>query len=128
MSLTRGDRKIKANMSLKAKMRPKVSARRARARIPIQLAPYFQEYKLEKLDVGRDANLIIQRTLEFGTWNEIRWLFRTYGAQRIRRFLSELGERGLSRVAFNYWRRLLRVNCWRKSPFAAPRPEVWPYS
>lgn len=98
------------------------------ARIPKRLAPYFQEYKLEKLELERDANLIIQRTLEFGTWNDIRWLFRTYGAQRIRRFLSELGERGLSRAAFNYWRRLLRVKRWRKSPFAAPRPEVWPYS
>jgi squalene cyclase len=109
-------------------MEQKVTARFERARIPKRLAPYFQEYRLEKLNLERDANLIIQRTLEFGTWDDIRWLFRMYGAQRIKRFLSELGERGLSRVAFNYWRRLLRVKRWRKSPFAASPLEVWPFS
>jgi len=42
--------------------------------IPSGLRPHFQEYDLSSLDLDRDADLIIQRTLEYGTWDEIRWL------------------------------------------------------
>jgi len=57
----------------------------------------------------RDANLIIQRTLEYGTWADVRWLFQAYSRQRIQRFLREHGERWQKPVTFNYWRKLLRI-------------------
>ena len=91
--------------------------------IPAGLQPYFQEYDLAALDLRKDAGLIIQRTLEFGTWEEIRWLFQAYGRQRIRRFLREHGERWLTPVTFNYWRKLLGVRSWQPAPF--PKGEVW---
>jgi hypothetical protein len=93
--------------------------------IPSGLRPHFQEYDVATLDLDRDANLIIQRTLEFGTWEEIRWLFQTYGAERIRTFIREWGERLLSPVTFNYWRKLLRIRKWRRSPFPIAKGEVW---
>jgi len=93
--------------------------------IPGGLRPYFQEYDPEALDLERDANLIIQRTLEYGTWEEIRWLYGVYGASRLRSFVQERGERLLSAVTFNYWRRLLGIEEWRRSPFPTARREVW---
>jgi hypothetical protein len=93
--------------------------------IPRGLKPYFQEYDIAKLDIVHDANLIIQRTLEFGTWEEIRWLFETYRSKRIRLFLREHGERWLKPVTFNYWRKLLGIRRWKKSPFPTPRGELW---
>ena len=77
------------------------------------------------LDLQHDANLIIQRTLEFGTWEEVRWLFGALGAQRIRSFLRQYGERWLKPVSFHYWRRLLRIRAWRHSPFPTAKGEVW---
>ncbi len=109
-------------------MRELTRVRVKRARIPKRLGPYFQEYDFRQLNLEQSANLIIQRTLEFGTWKELSWLFRVYGKARIKKFLRELGERGLSRAAFNYWRKLLDVKQWKKSPFAIAREEVWPYS
>jgi hypothetical protein len=53
--------------------------------------------------------LIIQRTLEFGDWEDVRWLFRRYGKRRISAYVRRYGQRGLSRVTFNYWRRLLGI-------------------
>jgi len=47
--------------------------------IPSGLRLYFQEYDPGALDLHRDAVLIIQRTIEHGTWEEVRWLFTTYG-------------------------------------------------
>jgi hypothetical protein len=93
--------------------------------IPAGLKPYFQEYDFRTLDLDRDADLIIQRTLEHGTWDEVRWLFRTYGSSRIRTFVRERGERLLSPVPFNYWRRLLGLRRWRRSPFPTAKGEVW---
>lgn len=93
--------------------------------VPPGLQPYFQEYDLEALELRRDANLIIGRTLEFGTWAELRWLVSTYGVRRIRRFLREFGERGLRPVTFNYWRKLLGIRRWRHTPFRTPKGELW---
>jgi hypothetical protein len=93
--------------------------------IPAGLKPYFQEYDLTQLDLNRDANLILQRTLEFGTWDELRWLFSIYSVKRIRIFLREHGERWLKPVTFHYWRKLLRIRTWKKPPFAKVAGELW---
>jgi hypothetical protein len=95
--------------------------------IPAGLWPHFQEYDPTQLDRDQDADLIIQRTLEFGTWEEIRWLAATYGLDRVRQFLRLHGERTLTAVTFNYWRKLLSVRRWRRSPFAEEARQVWPY-
>jgi hypothetical protein len=85
--------------------------------IPVSMKPYFQEYDLESLNLSRDADLIIQRTLEFGNWEEIRWLFQVYRRERIRQFLRKRGERWLRPVTFNYWRKLLGLRKWNPAPF-----------
>jgi hypothetical protein len=87
--------------------------------------PHFQEYDVARLNLKRDANLVIQRTLELGTWDELAWLFETYGMTRIRQYVREGGERGLERVTFNYWRRLLGIHRWKKSPFRHPQGALW---
>lgn len=93
--------------------------------LPDRLWPHFQEYDPNSLDLERDANLVIQRVLEFGNWNELRWLFRLYGKPRISAYVRQYGERGLSRVTFNYWRKLLGIRKWRKAPFSAVKDELW---
>lgn len=95
--------------------------------IPPGLKPYFQEYDITQLDLNRDANLILQRTLEFGTWDELRWLFSAYSVKRIRAFLSEHGERWLKPVTFHYWRKLLNLRKWKKHPFPEAAGELWPH-
>lgn len=94
-------------------------------KIPIGLEPYFQEYDTSQLDLARDANLVIQRTLEFGTWEEIRWLFETYRSKRIRLFVREHGQRWLKPVTFHYWCKLLRIRKWKATPFPTVKGELW---
>jgi hypothetical protein len=93
--------------------------------IPNRLRPFFKEYNPDRLDLEQDANLIIQRTLEFGDWEDVRWLFRRYGRRRISAYVRRYGQRGLSRVTFNYWRRLLGITKWRKPPFDSLQDELW---
>ncbi len=94
-----------------------------RTEIPLSLQPYFQEYDLQDLQLRRDAEIILQRTLEYGDWQELRWLFQVYGRERIRRFLRQHGERWLNPVTFNYWRKLLQIRRWRPAPFG--KGELW---
>ena len=96
-----------------------------RSGIPSGLEPHFQGYDVNTLDLDRDANLIIQRALEYGTWEEVRWLFGVYGGPRIRVFVRERGERLLSPVTFNYWRKLFEIRQWRRSLFPTPSEKVW---
>lgn len=95
--------------------------------IPHSLWPHFQEYDPQALNLKQDADLIIQRTLEFGDWDDLRWLFRSYGRERIRLFVRQYGERQLSPVTFNYWRKFLVVRRWRSSPLLTPKSDVWPF-
>lgn len=99
--------------------------RSTRVRIPKRLESYIQDYDFKSLKLERDANLIIERTLEFGTWRDLRWLLRVYGSQRISRYLREMGERNLSPEAFNYWRKMFHLKTWRHSPFDIKRGEIW---
>jgi len=95
------------------------------ANIPPGLHPYFQEYDVTALNLKCDSNLIIQRTLEFGTWEEVHWLFKVYGSRQVRSFLRRYGERLLKPVNFSYWRKLLRIRRWKHSPFPTAKGEVW---
>jgi len=93
--------------------------------IPDKLKIFFQEFDTDQLDFARDANLIILRTLEFGTWDEIRWLFQLYGNKRIRLFVRKHGERMLKPVSFNYWRKLLGIRKWNTSSLPTKKGELW---
>lgn len=94
--------------------------------IPRTLYPFFQEYDPAELDIHRDADLIIQRTLEYGAWDDVRWLLSQYGVDRIRKFIRLHGERLLRPACFNYWRKLLKVHRWKHTPFPTPKGELWP--
>jgi hypothetical protein len=93
--------------------------------IPTGLKPFFQEYDYSNLDINNHANLIVGRTLEYGTWEEVQWLFNVYGLDRIRSYVRQYGERGLNPVTFNYWRKLLKIRRWHRSPFPINKGELW---
>jgi hypothetical protein len=56
---------------------------KTRAGIPSSLRPLFQEYVLEELDPMQNTFLIIERTLAWGDVAELKWLFATYGRERL---------------------------------------------
>ena len=93
--------------------------------IPSSLARLFHEYDFARMDVRQHANIIIERTLEMGTWEELRWLFHHYGIQQITEYLQQFGNRRLSKMTFNYWIKLLQIKEYRPAPFAEIRDKLW---
>jgi hypothetical protein len=57
--------------------------------IPESLRRVFVRHEFDALDLQRDADVIIPEVLRYGSWDEIRWLFATYGFERIRSWMRE---------------------------------------
>lgn len=77
--------------------------------IPASLAPFFQEYDLSSLDVERSAHTIIERVLQFGNREEIRWLFLIYPRQQIIDWVQQWGNYALPEPHLTFWKLLLDI-------------------
>jgi len=75
--------------------------------IPSSLAPFFQEYSLEELDLERSAATIIERTLQFGNRAELRWLFDNYSLTRVSKWVQRWGDMALPEPHLTFWKLLL---------------------
>lgn len=52
--------------------------------LPDELAPLFHNYQPSSIDLDRHAGLVIRTVLAEGTWEQVLWLFREYGWDRVR--------------------------------------------
>jgi len=75
--------------------------------IPASLAPFFQEYPLEQLDLQHSAATIFERTLQFGNREEIRWLFSSYPRQQIHDWVRKWGSTALPEPHLTFWKLVL---------------------
>ncbi|MEW6232655.1 MAG: hypothetical protein AB1566_10135 [Chloroflexota bacterium] len=95
------------------------------ADIPETLARAFPEYEFSDLDSDADAELVIERVLEYGTRAEWCWLFSRYGLERIRNFVRRRGYRTLSKRGFAYWRLVLDIEEYQRPPWAETAASLW---
>jgi len=93
--------------------------------IPLTLAPYFPECDLSDIDPERDADILIERTLEYGDRGEVAWLCKRLGESRIKEFLRRRGARALSKRAFAFWCLVLRVEQWHRPAWAGTADLLW---
>ena len=90
-----------------------VTLQAERTRIPQSLAPFFQEYHLEDLDIQNSAPTIIERVLQYGNRAEIGWLFDIYHREKIKNWIRQWGEYALPEPHLTFWKLVLDIE---KSP------------
>ncbi len=73
-----------------------------------------------ELDPDRDADAIIARVVEFGTWEDVGWLLRQYGRPRIHQFFRDVGSPEVSDRTVTFWRAVFNAEDERW-----PRPPTW---
>ena len=78
--------------------------------IPQTLAPFFQEYTPEHLDLHASSSLIIERTLQFGSRTELRWLFRHYSRLSIAEWIRNHAQERLPEPHKAFWRTVLEID------------------
>jgi hypothetical protein len=93
--------------------------------IPHSLAPFFQEYRFEWLDVSQHQALIIERTLAYGARSEVQWLLQTYSLDQIKVWLKQSGARRLPWRRFNLWCVLFGLPPARR--LRSQEQRIWPY-
>jgi hypothetical protein len=91
------------------------------------MAWLFPEYDFETMDLERHQAVIIERVLERGTWEQLRWLFATYGEATVAEWVRRHGFRSLSRRSFALWRLALGITDYVAPEWAveAKRMEPW---
>ena len=95
--------------------------------LPADAAWLFPEYDFDTLDTESHKSVIIERVLERGTWEQLRWLFGAYGETSVAGWVRRHGFRLLSRRSFALWRLALGVADYVAPEWAiqAKRMEPW---
>jgi len=77
--------------------------------IPHSLAPFFQEYDVDSLDLDQATSTIIERTLRYGSRAELRWLFARYPRPVIADWVRRWGQYALPAPHLAFWKLLLQL-------------------
>ena len=78
--------------------------------IPRSLAPFLQEYDIATLNPEAASFTIIERTLQFGNREELRWLFSVYSQTQIGDWVRRFGEYRLPEPHRTFWKIILETN------------------
>ena len=95
--------------------------------IPKDLEWLFPEYDFNAMDLKTHQGVIIERILERGNWEQVRWLFQIYNEASIKNWVCLHGFRLLSRRSFSLWRLALDIQEYQAPTWAqeAKAMEVW---
>lgn len=78
-------------------------------RIPKRLQSVLWSYDISKMDAEGDKKLIIQQVLNYGDWDDLKWLYRTYSEEDIREVLKN-PRRGIwFENVLNFWCLMLKI-------------------
>ena len=95
--------------------------------LPSDCARLFPEYDLEQMDLKSYEGVIIERVLEKGSWEQLRWLFTTFGENRVANWVREHGFRLLSKRSFALWQLALGIVNYKAPEWAieGKNLEIW---
>ena len=96
----------------------------ANHKLPESLNVFFQEVDPTQLDLTRDSETIIERTLRFGNRSELRWLFSYYGREHITAWIRDMGAYRLPERHIAFWCLLLDIEIPAPYP---KRKALWPH-
>lgn len=96
----------------------------AENQLPFDSAWLFPEYDFEAISLRDHRGVIIERILERGSWEQIRWLFNTFGEELVAKWVKEHGFRLLSKRSFALWRLTLGITDYKAPQWAAKAKET----
>ena len=90
-----------------------------KAKIPKKMKWLFWSYNIDSLDLRKDKDYIIVQTLNYGTWEDVKWLFRVYSEKEVIKVIKT-PSRGLwFEKVLNFWLKIfdikLKKNIYQKA-------------
>lgn len=104
-----------------------ISAQIATKPLPADSAWLFPEYDFEQMSLQQHRGIIIERILERGSWEQLRWLFQTFRESTVAEWVRNHGFRLLSKRSFALWCLTLGVDDFHAPDwaFAAKASAPW---
>lgn len=97
--------------------------------LPKNIRKYFWDIDVKKEDWRSNPDFIIARVLEYGDFETIRWLIKTFGEKKIKEVVP--GHRGFSPKSANLWASFFNIDKNKmvclKSPYKKMQKTHWPY-
>ena len=78
-------------------------------KIPAKLQSVLCSYDMHKIDVDNSKKLIIQRVLNYGEWADLKWLYRTYSEEEIKKVVRNPSRGIWFENVLNFWCLMLNV-------------------
>jgi hypothetical protein len=72
------------------------------------LGKYFWDVDVKEIDFGKHARFVIERILNFGNEESVRWLRKRYSDNEIKEVV--LKSRNLNKKARNFWNIIFQIN------------------
>jgi hypothetical protein len=94
-------------------------------KLPGQLRPLFWEYNFSRLRWPEDQALVAGRILSMGTLDDLRWLMRQMGNQRLAEWIRKRRGRGLSPQQLRFWQLVLSLPTHEVDEWLADTARTW---
>jgi hypothetical protein len=72
-------------------------------KVPAQFQPCLWSYDIKKMDLGRDKELIITQVLNYGTWDDLKLLYKLYSEQDIKKVVENPRRGVWFEKVLNFW-------------------------
>lgn len=98
-------------------------------KLPKYLAQFFWDIDFAKLDPKIRAQYVVERILEMGNIEAVRWVFKQYTKDTIKRVVCQ--SRAISKKTANYWSLMLdipkeEILCLQPD-FQKTHRAIWPH-
>lgn len=100
-------------------------------RVPGRFQRVLWSYDIRSIDLRRDKQLIIQQVLNYGNWEDLRWLYRNYSKEEIREVVQNPRRGVWFDEVLDFWCLMLNVHLPKRVKERAifrvePRFDLWP--
>ncbi|MCS7048188.1 MAG: hypothetical protein NZ483_02680 [Verrucomicrobiae bacterium] len=95
--------------------------------LPDEVRPLMWDVDPAQIRLDQHRNFILDRVLEYGTMDAVRWAERTYGRGGIREYFLARGQRVLSQKTQAYRRLILQLDACTTTSSPPPKNRLWSY-
>jgi len=81
----------------------------AKVKIPKKMKWLFWSYDIKSLDLKEDKDYIITQVLNYGTWEDLQWLFRAYPKKEISEMVKNPGRGLWFEKVLNFWTTIFNI-------------------
>lgn len=80
-----------------------------KVKIPPKMKWLFWSYDIKSLNLARDKDYIVPQVLNYGTWEDLKWLHRVYSEKDIREVVKNPRRGVWFEKVLNFWTLMFNI-------------------